>query len=97
MNTHRENFLIAASHPALPGHFPGNPVVPGVVLLDHLIVAIARVWGLHVIGLPQVKFLRPLRPEQQAQTQLEREAGRVRFKITAGENVIASGMLEVAA
>jgi 3-hydroxymyristoyl/3-hydroxydecanoyl-(acyl carrier protein) dehydratase len=27
------SFCIPAEHPALPGHFPGAPVVPGVLLL----------------------------------------------------------------
>jgi acyl-coenzyme A synthetase/AMP-(fatty) acid ligase len=30
-------FSISAEHPALPGHFPGNPIVPGVVTLDHVL------------------------------------------------------------
>ncbi len=34
------HFEIAADHPCLPGHFPGRPVVPGVVVLDHVLAAI---------------------------------------------------------
>ena len=29
------SFTIPHDHPALPGHFPGNPLVPAVVLIDH--------------------------------------------------------------
>jgi 3-hydroxyacyl-[acyl-carrier-protein] dehydratase len=94
---HSEQFHIAADHPALPGHFPGAPVVPGVVLLDHVVAVAGRIWGLQVSGLPQVKFLQPLAPESPAQLTLERVDTGLRFRIQAGAQVIASGLIEVAA
>ena len=33
---------VAADHPALPGHFPGRPIVPGVLLLDAVLQAMRR-------------------------------------------------------
>ena len=38
-------FVIGHDHPALPGHFPGQPVVPGVVLLDRVLEAVEREAG----------------------------------------------------
>lgn len=56
-------FSIAANHPALPGHFPGRPIVPGVVTLDHVAQALlAQVPELELVGFPQVKFMRPVLP-----------------------------------
>ncbi len=50
---------IAADHPAFAGHFPENPVLPGVVLLD-LILAAAGIAA--IAGITRLKFLRPVRP-----------------------------------
>ncbi len=33
-------FAVSADHPSLPGHFPNQPIVPGVVLLDHVLALI---------------------------------------------------------
>ena len=86
------HFTIPADHPALPGHFPGQPIVPGVVLLDRVIEAIEAVRGpLPPLRLPQVKFLQPLLPGQSAQVQLQGDAPRWRFRVLRGDTVLASG------
>ncbi len=65
-------FAVPASHPALPGHFPGSPVVPGVVLLARVQAAIEAQHGpLPALRLPLAKFLRPLLPGETAAIELE--------------------------
>ena len=76
------SFTIAPDHPALPGHFPGRPIVPGVLLLDAVLRAIAaRDPGLPPPGrLLRAKFIAPVRPGQAVALELgERREGRVAF------------------
>lgn len=90
-------FCIAADHPSLPGHFPGQPVVPGVVILD-AVQAQARVLlgdALRLRRIPQVKFLAPLLPGQAASIELDVDPGpgRVRFRVLREGALLASGDL----
>ena len=94
--TESEAFSIPADHPALPGHFPQAPVVPGVMLLDRVVAAIQRRRNQPIIGLPQVKFLQPLLPDQTARLSIVDSGQNVRFSITCGDTTIASGVVEVA-
>ena len=56
-------FIIAPDHPSIAGHFPGRPVVPGIVLLNEAIALLLRNWpGRHVAALREVKFLSPVIP-----------------------------------
>jgi 3-hydroxyacyl-[acyl-carrier-protein] dehydratase len=85
-------FIIPADHPSLPGHFPGRPIVPGVVLLDRVIEAIEAGHGpLPPLRLPQVKFLKPLLPGESASVELQGEAPRWRFRVLCGDELLASG------
>lgn len=96
---HQAPFLVAPAHPALPGHFPGSPVVPGVVVLDEVRAIAARWLGapLLLAGLPQVKFSAPLLPGHAAQVQLQHEGARLRFTVSdASGAVLASGVLALA-
>lgn len=95
-SAHLAPLRVPASHPALPGHFPGRPVVPGVVLLDALAAALEAWQGmpLRLRALPQVKFLQPLLPEQDARMELARDGNRFRFQVLRGTALLASGVLE---
>jgi len=85
-------FLIAHDHPSLAGHFPGHPLVPGVVVLDRVLDAIEASHGpLGALTLPQVKFMEPLLPGETATVELDGQAPRWRFRVLRGETLIASG------
>lgn len=56
---------IARDHPAFPGHFPGQPVLPGVVLLGEVLEALLHEAPASLGAQPRVsavKFLAPVRP-----------------------------------
>lgn len=87
-------FRIAADHPCLPGHFPSQPVVPGVVVLDEVLALARAQFGTRaLLRMPQVKFAAPLLPEQDAMVEFEPRGERLRFRVLRGEDVIASGEL----
>jgi 3-hydroxyacyl-[acyl-carrier-protein] dehydratase len=92
----RASFCIGADHAALPGHFPGRPVVPGVVLLDRVAAAFERWRGRPPARLPQVKFLQPLLPGQEAELVLTDDGAGARFSIARGGTPIATGSIGAA-
>jgi 3-hydroxymyristoyl/3-hydroxydecanoyl-(acyl carrier protein) dehydratase len=87
---------IAAEHPALAGHFPGAPILPGVLLLDELLRALeqerahpGRGWRIGA-----AKFLKPVRPGETLT--LEHAAqpnGSISFRISSGAQPVAHGVL----
>jgi 3-hydroxymyristoyl/3-hydroxydecanoyl-(acyl carrier protein) dehydratase len=97
--THATVLRIAANHPSLPGHFPGRPVVPGVVLLD-CVLREAEGWlqrPLSPAALPQAKFTAPLLPEQEAQLQLTLAGDELRFSLSRDGAPLAQGLFRIAA
>lgn len=76
-----QSLRISATHPSLPGHFPGQPVVPGVVLLDRVAAALegAGLGRFKRIGV--VKFLAPLLPDEDAEISADICGERVSFRV----------------
>lgn len=95
--TFSRDVLVAAKHPSLEGHFPGDPVVPGVVLLD-LVGDVLQQWkpGSRIIGIAQAKFYQLLRPEQQITISLyEQKPNNIQFECFHGQQKIAAGVMNI--
>ena len=95
-----ESGLLSApeSHPALPGHFPGRPIVPGVVILDLLVEEWRRRRPDNPVrGLRKMKFIAMLAPGQEfAVTWGEVRDGRVSFTAERGGKSLATGQFVLA-
>ncbi len=81
MSTTHHPLLIDHAHPSLPGHFPGAPVVPGVVVLDAVLAAAGATGPRAPRRLVQAKFLAPLLPGEPARIELAREGAKLRFRV----------------
>jgi 3-hydroxymyristoyl/3-hydroxydecanoyl-(acyl carrier protein) dehydratase len=87
--------VIAGDHPALVGHFPGDPLVPGVVVLESVVAAADKAFGVRrLIAIPSVKFLAPVRPEERFRILLSPrgETGIV-FECHRASTILARGRL----
>jgi 3-hydroxymyristoyl/3-hydroxydecanoyl-(acyl carrier protein) dehydratase len=96
-STHVFELRIGADHPALPGHFPGRPIVPGVVLLESVLIGAQR-WlerSMRVKSLQQSKFMQPLLPEQAATVSLALQGEELRFEIVRDEARLAQGVFKL--
>ncbi len=83
-------------HPATEGHFPGSPILPGVVLLDEAVRIIERDLGTEPLcwRVSSVKFLSPAAPGEALRLKHERLAGGgIRFTLSSGERPVATGQL----
>jgi 3-hydroxymyristoyl/3-hydroxydecanoyl-(acyl carrier protein) dehydratase len=76
---HSREVAFAPDHPTAAGHFPGNPIIPGAVLLDHVMRALDLAGGSFVIR--TAKFLEPVRPGQSIRIRWQTDApATVRFE-----------------
>lgn len=88
-------FTVPADHPALPGHFPRRPIVPGVMLLDAVIEAARALPGApRPARVLRAKFVAPVRPGERVEIALAlRAGGRVAFTCRAGDTTVLLGEL----
>lgn len=77
-------------HPCYAGHFPGHPIVPGVVLLDLIVEALEQ-------GAPRllgnVKFHRAVTPGAPFTLRYQWAGPRLSFRCVDGEQLLVEGTM----
>ncbi len=86
----------ASDHPTAAGHFPSDPMIPGALLLDEVVTAIAG--DAKAVKIHAAKFLNVVRPG--ARVNLRWQAltgGAIRFecRLNRADTLAMTGTLEI--
>lgn len=85
----------AENHPCGAGHFPGNPIIPGALLLDEALNSIATDLGIGDTAwrVKSAKFPRSVRPGDTVHIDYSLAAsGEIRFECSVSQEKVMSGI-----
>ena len=89
------DFSCPSDHPAVVGHFPGRPIVPGAMLLSQAAILARREGGWRVTGVRKARFKKPLLPETTCRIRLSmRQDGALDLMCWVGDSSIMVAILD---
>ena len=83
-----------SDHAAAQGHFPGNPIIPGALLLSEVLRAIETNLGKNLFPyqIRSAKFTRPVRPGERVSIDFSRrDEKRISFSCKVGATPVLAG------
>lgn len=91
---------VGPESPWFSGHFPGEPVLPGVAQLKMVLDAARRLrgGGIRIAGVKRIRFRRVIRPDERLTitvTPHKRDLSSYPFRITVDGEVASRGVLVV--
>ncbi len=93
----RASLHFPADHPCGAGHFPGNPIIPGALLMAEALRVIAGEAGIRVeaCNVKSAKFFHPVRPGDTVAIEFSIAPGNeVRFQCAVGDAKVMAGVVD---
>ena len=94
--THLVRRTVPVDHPSFAGHFPGRPILPGVLLLSEVMEALRALGDDAAAGACEIasaKFLSPVQPGDELTITLQVSTSGWRFDVHVGTVRAATGSL----
>lgn len=91
----RLTLLFSPDHPTGAGHFPGNPIIPGALLLAEVLRSLGNATGQHFVAcqVKSAKFLHPVRPGDNVEIEYASAVQGTNFKCTVAGTPVLTGTL----
>ena len=91
------DFTVSSSHPSISGHFPGNPIVPGAVIIENVIKVFSRSNdSREITSLSTVKFIKPIEVNQKVDVNfLSISTELISFECVSNNVVLVLGRFKV--
>ena len=83
MDTIKTTIQVPVQHPCFAGHFPGNPIVPGALLLQWILQVLReQLAGCDIKAVSSVKFTASLTPGDCCELLIHYPAGSEKIRLT---------------
>lgn len=88
--------LVPSEHACYADHFPGNPLVPGALLLKWILARLEREFNCKVSNLKNIKFLAPVKPADTLKIIMigDRTTAQLSFNIFVLSTQVIKGSIE---
>lgn len=93
------SFVVPQQHPCFPAHFPGQPIVPGALLMQWIFARVRSQYCNHsIVTIKSMKFLKSLHPGDHCRLELERDPALLRLNIVCycHSDLVCKGIVELA-